>query len=263
MSEQRPAQLMISTRNVAADGTSIAPGGQHGPAELSEAAARDVLQAFARVSPVDLVDIDARIYLIGSRCKAAVQNIGGRLFVTLVPESVNTAVELSPEQAIAWVVSGNREAVPESGAGAWSSAPEMAPSAPREASGWHGAMNSPVTLGVLVAVAGIMAYVGFWSGGPEGVELIRDAAKVSELHAKLNGRYGLPGATMLALAGGKLTGLQVNALGGAEEKRFAMDYRLGRRGDQVVLVLSNGAVLELQANGALKFLASSYPRAAN
>jgi hypothetical protein len=212
---------------------------------------------------MDLLDVEAKIYVSGPLGKVAVQNIGGRLFATHVPEAVNTAQESTPDETLALVMRCEFGAPPVTCGTDSSVETDVVADSPRRTSRWHTLMNSTRTLVALVAVAAVTAYVCFWPKGPEGVEFVRDPAKASTLHAQLNGRYGLPGATVLALASGKLTGLHASANGRGEEKRFAMDYRLGQRGNRVVLVLSNGALLELQPNGGLTFLNSSYPRATN
>lgn len=228
--------------------------------------ARAALTAFAAVPAMELVDVDAKIYLTGPEAKVAVQNVGGRLFVTLVPEAVNTATERTPEQAVAMVTRGNPGAAAatrgEDGAREVERENEMLAAAKRDARGWRGVLRSKRTLGVLVVVA---AAIGLWNFGPkspEGVDLIRDPGKISALHAKLNGRYGVPAATTLVLESGRLTGLKPGATDAVEEKVFTLNYRFGQRGEQTVIVASNGALLERQGDGSLKFLESVYPRIA-
>ncbi len=264
MSAHAATLLVLSTRNVSADGAEIFRDWTSGPTNVDEPTARETLRAFARLSAMDLVEVEAKIYLTGPQGKVAVQNIGGRLFATHVPEAVNTAQESTPEQTLALVMRGVAGEVHVPCGTESSDADDViVASAARRTGGWSALLNSTRTLVALMAVAAVTAYVCFWPQGPAGVAIVQDPAKVSTLHAQLNGRYGLPGATVWALTSGKLTGLQAWANGRAEEKRFAMDYRLGQRGNQVVLVLTNGALLELQPNGGLKFLNSSYPRAAN
>ncbi len=67
---------------------------------------------------------------------------------------------------------------------------------------------------------------------------------------------------MWVLGVGRLAGVQAIAGGTGEEPRFQFSYRYGQRGARVALVVSNGAVLELQLYGGLKFRASVYPRMA-
>ena len=106
-----------------------------------------------------------------------------------------------------------------------------------------------VALAALLVAVLVTAYFTFESTTPDGVDIVFDPAKISAFHARFNGRYGAPPGTVLALADGKLTGLGGGA-GTPEEPRFAFTYRYALRGDQVVLVLSNGALLETELPGA-------------
>ena len=127
---------------------------------------------------------------------------------------------------------------------------------------WKRVANSGWLLAALLVIAGGVAFFTFRPETPQGVELISDAARIAELNTKLDGRYGAAGATVLVLAGGRLTGVQGIAGGTGEEPRFKFSYRYAQRGAQVVLAVSNGALLELQPDGGLKFLESVYPRMA-
>jgi hypothetical protein len=142
------------------------------------------------------------------------------------------------------------------------SAAEMLMVSSPRTSTWKRVANSGSLLAVLVVIAAGVAFFTFRSETPQDLEMVNDATRIAELNAKLDGRYGVPGATMLVLAGGRLSGVQAIAGGAGEEPRFKFTYRYGQRGAQVVLVLSNGALLELQADGGLKFLESVYPRSA-
>ncbi len=267
MSERTPPRLSLVTKNLSPDGSTVRVSEENPGADVTEAEARAALSAFAAVPTMALVDVDAKIYLTGPEGKVAVQNVGGRLFVTLVPEAVNTAAERTPEQAVAMVTRSDRGAAAAgpSGADGMSEAEranERLAAAKRDARGWRGVWRSTWTLVALVVVA---AAIGFWNFGTksaEGVKFIRDPAKISELHAKLNGRYGVPGATALVLENGRLTGLKAGPTGVGAEQAFTLNYRFGQRGEQTVIVASNGALLERQSDGSLKFLASVYPRQA-
>lgn len=266
MSERTPPLLSLSTKHLSADGGTVRLGEEHVAADVTAFEARAALTAFAAVPAMELVDVDAKIYLTGPEAKVAVQNVGGRLFVTLVPEAVNTAAERTPEQAVAMVTRGDPGRMANSGGadGAREAEREneMLAAAKRDARGWRGVLRSTRTLVGLVVVA---VAIGFWNFGPkspEGVDLMRDPAKISGLHAKLNGRYGVPAATTLVLENGRLTGLKPGPTGAAQEQVFALNYRFGQRGEQIVIVVSNGALLERQSDGSLKFLESVYPRIA-
>lgn len=267
MSERTPPLLSLASKHLSADGGSVRVGEEHVAMNVTAFEARAALTAFAAVPAMDLVDVDAKIYLTGPAAKVAVQNVGGRLFVTLVPEAVNTAAERTPEQAVAIVTRG------ESGGAATANEAdlardaerqnEMLAAAKRDAGGWRGVLRSPRTLVALVIVA---VAIGFWSFGPkspEGVDLMCDPAKISALHGKLNGRYGVPAGTTLVLDNGRLTGLKPGATGAAPQQAFVLSYRFGQRGEQTVIVVSNGALLERQSDGSLRFLESVYPPIGN
>ncbi len=265
MTETRAMTLTVATRNVSADGTVVCPGEKGGPWELDGEQVRAMLHAFAGLTAVELVEAEARIFVEGPQGKVAVQNVGGRLFVAAVPEAVNTASEQTPEQTLEWVTHGSEAAEAmrdrESRMAAESAAEMLMVSSPRSST-WKRVANSGSLLAALLMIAAGVAFFTFRPETPQDVEMVNDATRIAELNAKLDGRYGVPGATMLVLAGGQLAGVQTISGGAGEEPRFKFSYRYGQRGAQVVLVLSNGALLELQPEGGLKFLESVYPRLA-
>jgi len=261
MSERTPNGLTISTRNVSIDGTRIQPGDTVHPTEISVDAALQALQAFAAQPAMALVEAEAKIFLSGPRGKVAVQNQGGKLFVTIIPEMVNTAAEYTPEQTIALLTAD----LPAQGAPTADLAAqdaEILAMEGRRSSGWRALRRSPWVLAVLWSVAATIAYFSFAPETPEGVTMVHDPARVAELHKELNGRYGDPTVMVLSLEGGKLLGRRATATGTREETIFERTYHFGLRGNQVVLVADNGAVFEVQPDRRLVFLDSSYPRLA-
>ena len=263
MSGARMTVLTLSTRNVSVDGAAVCPGDDAGPCDLEAGRVLETLRAFAGLPPMDLVETEARIFLSGPRGKVAVQNVGGRLFVAELPESVNTAAERTPEQTLDLLISGKRESATASGGEVvMTAAEDLVAAAPKGKGRLKQVLNSGWVLAALLVIAAAMAWATYRPSVPEGVTMIGETAKISALNTKLDGRYGAPPATVLVLASGKLTGVQLNAATGAEEPRFQFSYRYGQIGERLVLVVSNGALLELQPNGGLKFLESVYPRIA-
>jgi hypothetical protein len=216
------------------------------------------LGAFAGLSSLELLEAEARLYLAGPAGKVAVQNVGGRLVAVLVPEAANVAMECTPEQVLALAAAGDRTVNPDSvsAATAFDEAEQFADLGRRRGV-WQRTLNSPWFLAGLVAVAVAVAFLVFAPKTPDGVTLIRDTARIAALHGELNGRYGAPGATVLELANGKLTG---RAPGPNGTVLFELGYRYGLRDASVVLVAANEAELKVQTDGSLVFLSSSYPR---
>lgn len=263
MNERTAHPLTISTHNLSNDCASVVRGENYPPVAVSEAAALDALRVFASLSAMALVDVEAKIYLAGPRGKVAVQNIRGRLYVTQVPEGVNTAEERTPEQTLEMVMRGVAGA-PDGGGRDEQAAADAAltDAAVRQLSVRHRVMNSRWVAAVLLIGAGLAGYVTFSPTTPADVELLRDPTKIAAQHTKLNGRYGNASAMVLVLDSGKLAGVQGAATGSAEQRRFELGYRIGLRGEQVVLLAANGALLEVLPGGNLKFLESTYPRLA-
>jgi len=262
MSERPPTMLTLSTQNLSADGVRVVPGENEGGVEVTEAAALAALKAFASLPAMELVDVDAKIYLVGPRGKVAVQNVRGKLFVANMPEAMNPAAERTPEQTIQQLTANspamaasaaNAEAAPEA---------EVTANVAGRSGGWRGALNSGWTLAAFLAVAAIVAYVTLAPETPDGVEIVRDPVRISALNAEFNGRYGEPTVTVLVLDNGKLAGKQTVGTGRPEEQIFEKAYRFGLRDAQVVLVVDNGALLEPQPDHGLKYLESIYPRLA-
>jgi hypothetical protein len=264
MSTPSQPLLAIVSKHLSADGTTVHRGEDQEANNLTVDAARAALRAFARLPAMELVDVEAKIYLTGPHAKLAVQNVGGRLFATLVPEAINTPTEQTPEQILAVVTNG--EAAPETTVSPGNdevAAREANAATKRGSRGWRAASRSPWTLVAVALATLVMAYVTFVPTTPAGVEVIHDPAKTDALHGKLNGRYGVPSGTMLVLREGKITGVRKSNAVGAEEKVFELNYRFGLRGRQIVMLVSNGSLLEQQADGGLKFLETVYPRADN
>ncbi|HUR59920.1 MAG TPA: hypothetical protein VM029_19520, partial [Opitutaceae bacterium] len=82
-------QVMLSTRNLSADGARVTPGADATVNRVTPGEAVAILRAFAALPTLDLVDVEAKIYLANHDRKIAVQNVRGRLFVSAVPESVS------------------------------------------------------------------------------------------------------------------------------------------------------------------------------
>jgi hypothetical protein len=263
MSEEHPnSPLTLSTVNLSADGARVMPDGGKANVPVTEAAALAALQSLAGLPAVNLANAEAKIYLAGPRGKVAVQNQGGKLFVTPVPESVNTAAESRPEEIIARLMAGDSAFAASAAVAAVARDAEVIAEAARPSAGWRRRLGSGWVAGTLAVVVVIAAYFNFAPDTPEGVSIIRDSARVAGLHAGFNGRYGASNATVLVLNQGRLTGHEPAAANRAESLLFEKSYQFGLRAEQVVLVVDNGALLEPQSDGSLKFMESSYPRQA-
>jgi hypothetical protein len=261
MNAEHPVPLLtLSTVNLSVDGARITPDDGKANVPVTEAVALAALQAFARLSALELVNAEAKIYLAGPRGRVAVQNEGGKLFFALVPESVNTAAERTPEEIIAWLTARDSAMAPSAGAAAAVKDAALLTEAAQQPGGWKSRWRSGWTVAGLAVVAAVAAYFNFAPETPDGVAIIRDSARISSLHAEFSGRYGEPPATILVLDHGRLTGQGAAAKGGTGTPLFEKSYRYGLRGDQVVLVVDNGALLEPQPDGSLKFMDSTYPK---
>lgn len=254
-----PALLKISTVNLSVDGAHITPNEGQVNIAVSEPAALAALQSFAALSALQLAGVEAKIYLAGPRGKLAVQNERGKLFATFVPEATNTAAELTPEQIIAELTALNPAATSAAAQVATAQEAALIAEGKRHPGGWR-RLKSGWTAAALAVVTATLAYVSFAPETPDGVAIIRDPAKISRLHSQFNGSYGVPNATNLVLAGGHLTGRESPATGGSGATLFEKDYQFGLSDSRVVLVVENGALLEPQPDGSLKFLDSTYPR---
>lgn len=259
MSAAPASRLLISTRHVSADGARVTPGSETPDREIAPARALALLRSFAALPAIELVDVEARIYLTGPQEKVAVQNAQGKLFVAAVPEAVNAAMERTPEEIIALLTANDPSAV----------APLQhvnAPEGPAIERARHPTRrrtwrSSPAVLVVLALLTAGLAHLNFGPKAPQGITFISDAAKAAEFHRKLNGSYGRHGATLFRLAGGKLTGHPSTPDGTVgTQPLLEQRYRLGQRLDQIVLVLDNGAILEVRPDENLQFLQSVYPR---
>lgn len=263
MSERPPDQLMLATVQVSADGKRVLPDENEVlPKPVSEAAALATLRAFAGLTTLELLDVDAKIYLEGPRGKVAVQNVGGKLFVAQMPESVNAAIERTPEQTIALLTAGDPEVTAARAEAAAVEEAAMIEHAARASGDWRKALSSAWTLALLVIAAGVIGYVTLAPDIPDDVQIVRDAAKIAGFNAELGGRYGNPAATVLTIADGKVIGTKPGVTSTSEEKLFEMGFRFGMHGPDVVLVTDNGALLEPQGDHSLRYLDSVYPRLA-
>jgi len=260
MSQQHPAHLSISSRNLSACGTRIASGDRCEPADITTAAALATLQGFAAIPRIDLVEVEAKVYLTSGRGKFAVQNMGGRLAVALVPEAVNVAVEGSPEQILAFVIEAIKPdpAVATDEAHPALGGDRSSPDFSRRPSALKQALVSPWMAGALVVANVALFYWLFASTTPDGVKVISDPARITQLTSELAGRYGAPNSTTLTVAEGKLSGSRSGP--GGEQKVFELGYRFAERNTEVLLLTANGAEIDLQPDRSLKFLDSAYPR---
>ena len=253
------AKFSLSTQNLALDGSAIKQGYTLGPIEVDAATALATLKALGRLPVMDLLDFDVKVYVAGPQGKVSVQNISGKLCVAFVPEALNPVEERTPEETLAMVhsIEGSAPtAATEPGASREAEIMSMEASRRR---GWRAVFDSYVVLAVLLAVGAAMAYLSFSERTPDGLEMVRDTAKIAAFNAQLNGRYGSPSATVLVLENGKLTGLEPKGTTGDQEVRFTFTYRFAMRADHVVILLSNGALLEVQPKDSVSFLASNYP----
>ena len=156
MNKERPAPpLTLSTDNLSADGAHVTPNRTKANGPVTETAALAASQAFARLTFAELADVEARIYLAGPRIKVAVQNVRGRLFAAQVPESINTAVESSPEEIIARPTERDPGATTVKGAG---TVQAVAPTtgAAQHSGGRRSRVRSGWTVAALAVVAAIV-----------------------------------------------------------------------------------------------------------
>lgn len=263
MSRSQSIALALSTRNLSGCGTRVAPGEQAEPVDVTAAAALAALQSFAAIPRFDLVDVEAKIYLGANRGKFAVQNMGGRLAVALVPEAINTAVEGSPEEVLAFVIDAVQP-TPSSPTPAARPAPaadRTSPDYSRRPGAFKQTFASPWTLAGVLALGGALVYALFAPSTPDGLTVIRDPARVALLTAELKGRYGSPDSTTLSVTAGTLTGWRPAGVTG-EQKAFELGYRFAERDSTILLLTSNGAEIDLQPDRSLKFLENSYSRQA-
>ena len=253
--------LTFSSRNLSEDCTKVVPGHAVNLAAMEAATAVVRLQAFASVPAVELVDSDARIYLANTNTntKLAVQNENGRLFAQHVPEAANTAMQQTPEEIVGFLTGEGATVNPLQQA----EASEVMPAGPRK---FRDLLKSPWTAGVLVVVAAVMAYFTFSPEVPAGIKMISDPARITNLHSAFSGRYGeaaQAGQTVLLIENGRFAVLTASEQGVPPEPLMDTSYGYGLRGEQVVLVVANGAVLERGKDGSMRFNDAVYPRLAS
>jgi hypothetical protein len=244
--------LTFSSRNLSEDCARVVPGGEVLGVPMDSATALQRLSAFAGLSAMELSDDDARIYLANTDMRLAVQNEGGRLYSRRVPEGDQAAVEQTPEEIIASLAG---ESAPASG--------EDMGTVLAEARNWRDRLNTPWSAVALLVVAAILAYHTFSPDVPAGISLISAPSRIASLDTQFSGRYGEAaiGATVLSLQNGRIIVQQNRAQGAPGEPLMDSSYRYGLRGEEVVLVVANGAVLELAQDGSLRFNDTVYPRA--
>lgn len=249
--------LTFSSQNLSPDCSKVEPGGNVPASSISPNVALARLQAFLRISPVDLVDSDAAIILAVRDIQLIIQNENGRLCAARMPKIMHAAVEQTPEEIIAFVTEGRP---------GLNLAPEEAetlllPSV--QPPKWRVWAGSPWTVAVLAVVAVIMAYFSFSSEIPAGVEMISDPVKIASLHGVYNGKYGetgTAGTTVLQLDDGRFQVFPVVGKNPAPDAVMDLSYRYGLSNEQVVVVVANGAVLVPGKDGSLKYNDSVYPR---
>ena len=248
--------LTYYARNLSEDCSTVLPGSDVKVAKVDAETALDRLRAFASLPAMAGAESDARIYLSNGDIKVAVQNENGRLFAQLVPEAANTAFEQTPEEIVGLLTGEHHAPSPP----LHDEAPESTAARPRK---FRVRLNSRWTLALLAVGAAAIAYFSFSPDVPAGIKMIGDPARVASLHTKFSGRYGekgQTGQTVLLVASGRFVVYPAGDKGTQGEPLLESSYRYGLRGDEVVLVVANGAVLEPGADGSLKFNDSVYPR---
>ncbi|MDI1249307.1 MAG: hypothetical protein PSV13_10630 [Lacunisphaera sp.] len=248
--------LTFSSRNLNEDCSAVMPGREERGVPIEAEAALERLRAFAKVPAVALVDSDARIYLANGGTKLAVQNENGRLYAQRVPESAHTADQQTPEEIVGFLTGEQAVAFQMS----QDNPPEFMPAGP---SHWRSRLNTGWIAGVLAVVAVVVAYYTFAPAVPAGIQMISDPVRVASLHTKFNGRYGdaaLAGSTTFLVENGRFIVQPAGEAGVPGEPLMDSSYRYGLRGDDVVLVVANGAVLEPGKDGSLRFNDAAYPR---
>ena len=247
-------RLTFSSRNLTDDCAAVAPDRIVRETEVDAETVLQRLRAFGGMPAVGLVASDALIYVGNSRIKLAVQHENDRLFATLVPEAANTAMAQTPEEIVDFL-GGVRAAVPVAAASRERARPQ---------SRWRAWLNSRWTAALVAGVALGLGYFHYAPEVPAGIALIHDGPRVTALHTRFNGKYGAlpaPKNAALVVNSGHIAIYAQSDDGTAPPPLLEATYRYGERvGGQIVLVVANGAVLEAEADGSLKFGEAVYPR---
>lgn len=260
--------LTFSSKNLRPDCAAVELGNETKVADMDEATALELLRAFAQLPPVELVDSDAVIHLAGANDSLEVHNENGRLFSRRLPVATHTAIEQSPEQIIA-SIGGRTGSINETSVDGTprsetsvSGVEAPSPAIPPKRGAWRPQLDSPWLLLVLAIIAGTMAYFTFSDEVPADIQIIKDSTRIASLNSTFSGRYGIKsvGANVLQIANGRFT-VHTNAGSGSLAPPILdLDYQYGLRAGQVVLLLGNGAVLELGPDKSLRFNEAAYPR---
>jgi len=251
--------LTFSSRNLSEDCTKVVPGGEVKIAGMDAVTAIACLRAFAGQTPLELVNSEARIYLANSEVRLSVQSENGRLFSNRMPVATHVAFEQTPEEIVGFlegVPALSYEAPPDQG-----SAPVLGPARRGK---WRDRLNTGWLAGGLAVAIAVMLYFNFAPETPDGIKMISDSARIAGLHTQFNGRYGqtlVAGATGLLVENGRFVVYHpTDDKGAPGEPVMDLSYRYGLRGAQIVLVVANGAVLDAEPGGSLKFNDTVYAR---
>ncbi len=247
--------LQIATQELSLDGKTVEPQGGQARTPVSEEAALAALQAFAAIPAIDLVSVEARIFLIGPGVHISVRNNGGKLYASLLPESTNHPTESSPEHALAWAARHAGDA----GAATVEVADPSLLRVGRKRfwqSGWM--------LAALLPIAAIVAYLNFASADSTDLKFVYDPVRLATLQDLVKGEYAFQnGAERILLKiDGSTLGLTIAGANGSDAALLTSACRLGHRttNGKMVVVLSNGAVFDVDESGTLHFGDETYAR---
>ncbi len=248
--------LTISSQDISVDGQVIAPQLRTRPQIVSVEAARQALEALAAHSALALVDVEARLVLQGRGDRISVRNNGGKLFGCRLPEGINTASACTPGEAIAWVQASAAPVSIEVGDEKIDSARKSRP--------WRSMMSSPWLLAVLLVIAAGTGYLNFSGDDPDDIQYLAAPAAIAAAQAQVQGSYAestMPGRTVMTVDGSTLR-IERQGKDSPKESIIALSFRIGHReqGGQLVLVASNGAVLDAVPGVALRYGVTTYKR---
>ena len=244
--------LNYSTRGLNEAGNQIEPGANTPEKPVASAALLEILKNFAGIPSVDLVDVDASISLKAKGQEFIVSNESGQLYMVQAPAATNSAVARSAEEIVQFLDD------------------EFTPAQAEEkeevvitTGKTRDNLGSPKMLVGLLAVWAVIAYFTLAPDELEGVEIIDDSARQESFAQRIEGRYGVedpPGEAVFVVQDGRVKVYLTSEEGVDTEPALDEAFSFGQRDGDVVLVIANGAILSLDATGALVFEDEVYPR---
>ncbi|GAB5559170.1 MAG: hypothetical protein SynsKO_08170 [Synoicihabitans sp.] len=244
--------ISYTTTDLSADCSQVQTDVSTEETSISSADLLERLRAFGNIPAVDLIDSRPSIQLkIEGRGSFVINNEAGQLFMVESPASENSPVMRTPEEIVQFL---DDEFTPAD--------VEEVEEVVVETSKARSILNSPILLVVLVAVFGASLYFSLQPEPPEGVTMITDSSRVAGFEAEFAGRYGYnePGDTIYVVEDGRFKVFEVTEDGYDPDALLDEEISFGQRGGEVVMVVSNGAVLSRDQVGALVFEDEIYPR---